>query len=125
MGLLDFLKKYLIGDVPEQSKDYLLAKPFFVSASKLRKTDGHIKRGNCEIEFKKDIFCIKQNDQTIENSVESIYYFDIWDYKDDTYFKIRMRSMTEYIFKSVYFDADKISDYLKPYEIKIEDNRDE
>lgn len=123
MDLFYFFKKFLIGDEPEQNKEYLLTKPFFTSASKTRKGDGNIKRGNCEIEFKAGIFCIKQDEEIIENSIDSIYYFDIWDYKNDTYFKFRMNSLTEYIFKSIYFDADKISDYLKQYGIKIEDNR--
>lgn len=101
----------------------LTVTPFFISASKCRKKYGQIKRGDCIVEFDEDVFYIKQGDEIIKNNVDSIYCFDIWDYKDDTYFKIQMKSKTEYKFKSIYFDADKISEYIRKYDIEIEDNR--
>lgn len=97
--------------------------PFLCSVSKYRKKDGKIERGECSIEFTDNVFQIKQNNQTIENEIDSIYYFDIWEHKDETYFKFFMRSHIEYIFKSVHFEADKISTYLKTKGVKIEDNR--
>lgn len=97
--------------------------PFLCSVSKYRKKDGKIERGECSIEFADNMFQIKQDDKTIENEIDSIYYFDIWEHKNETYFKIFMRSHTEYIFKSVHFEADKISTYLKTKGVKIEDNR--
>ena len=97
--------------------------PEFVKCSKFRKKDGIINKGACSIKFENDKFYILQDDNKIENDINSIYYLDIWDHKDDTYFKIRMRSLTEYIFKSVYFDADKMKDVAEHYQIKIEDNR--
>ncbi len=99
-------------------------KPFLCSVSKLRKKDGNIKRGDCAVVFEDDLFVISQNDEKIENEIESIYYFDIWEHKDETYFKICMRSRIEYIFKSIRFEADKIADYLKTKGVKIEDNRE-
>lgn len=99
-------------------------KPFLCSVSNLRKKDGNVKKGDCVISFDDVSFVISQGEEKIENDIESIYYFDIWDYKDETYFKIRMRSKTEYIFKSIHFEADKIARYLRQKGIKIEDNRE-
>lgn len=99
-------------------------RPFLCSASKLRKKDGNIKRGDCVIIFEDDLFFIIQNEEKIENEIKSIYYFDIWEYKNEIYFKFRMRSLTEYIFKSIHFEADKIANYLKTKGVKIEDNRE-
>lgn len=99
-------------------------KPFLCSVSNLRKKDGNVKKGDCVISFDDVSFVISQSEEKIENDIESIYYFDIWDYKDETYFKIRMRSKTEYIFKSIHFEADKIARYLRQKGIKIEDNRE-
>lgn len=99
-------------------------KPFLCSVSKLRKKDGNVKRGDCTITFEDNLFFIIQDEEKIENEIESIYYFDIWDYKDETYFKICMRSHIEYIFKSIRFEADKIADFLKTKGVKIEDNRE-
>lgn len=99
-------------------------KPFLCSVSNLRKKDGSVKKGDCAISFDSVSFVISQNEEKIENDIESIYYFDIWDYKDETYFKIRMHSKTEYIFKSIHFESDKIARYLRQKGIKIEDNRE-
>lgn len=100
-------------------------RPFLCSVSNLRKKDGNVVRGDCTFAFDDNLFIISQGDEKIVNEIDSIYYFDIWEHKDDTYFKIRMRSHTEYTFKSVYFEADKIGDYLKTKGIKVEDNRND
>lgn len=106
------------------SADIENLKPFLCSVSKLRKKDGNIKRGDCAITFEENLFFIIQGEEKIENEIESIYYFDIWEHKDETYFKICMRSHIEYIFKSIRFEADKIADFLKTKGVKIEDNRE-
>lgn len=99
-------------------------RPFLCSVSKYRKDDGKLVRGDCTFAFEDNSFIISQGDEKIVNDIDSIYYFDIWEHKDETYFKIVMRSHTEYIFKSIRFESDKIADYLKPKGIKIEDNRE-
>ena len=99
-------------------------RPFLCSVTNYRKSDGKLVRGDCEFAFNENLFIISQNDEKIINEIDSIYYFDIWEYKDETYFKIVMRSKTEYVFKSISFEADKISDYLTIKGIKIEDNRE-
>lgn len=99
-------------------------RPFLCSVSKYRKKDGKIERGECQIFFDENSFVIKQNDEQITNEIDSIYYFDIWEYKDETYFKIKMRSATEYIFKSIRFEYEKISKFLSSKGVKIEDNRE-
>ena len=99
-------------------------RPFLCSVSNLRKKDGNVVRGDCTFALEDDLFVISQDAEKIENNIESIYYFDIWDYKDETYFKIVMRSHTEYVFKSIHFEADKIADVLKTKGVKIEDNRE-
>lgn len=99
-------------------------RPFLCSVSKYRKNDGKVVRGDCTFAFEDNSFIISQGDEKIVNDINSIYYFDIWEHKDETYFKIVMRSHTEYIFKSIHFESDKIADYLKPKGIKIEDNRE-
>lgn len=107
-----------------EASDIENLRPFLCSVSKLRKKDGNVNRGDCAFAFNENLFVISQGDEKIENEIESIYYFDIWEYKDETYFKIRMRSATEYVFKSIRFEADKIAKYLKTKNIKIEDNRE-
>ena len=99
-------------------------RPFLCSVSNLRKKDGNVVRGDCMFAFDDNLFIISQSDEKIINDIDSIYYFDVWEHKDETYFKIVMRSHTEYIFKSIRFEADKIADYLKQKGIKIEDNRE-
>lgn len=96
---------------------------FFISSDKYRKKDDSLERGECEIEFKKDVFVIKQSENKIENEITSIYYFDIWNFKDDTYFKFKMRDLNELKFRSEYFEIDEIIKILKEKNIKIEDNR--
>lgn len=100
-------------------------KSYFLGVDSLRKSDGNVQRGECEIIFEDENFKIKQNEEIIENSIQSIYYFDIWEYKDDTYFKFRMRSGAEYKFCSQHFEADKIAKMLAEKGIKIEDNRND
>ncbi len=99
-------------------------KSYFLGLEELRKKDGNVNRGDCEIEFKDDKFYIKQDDQFITNDISSIYYFGIWEYKEDTYFKFRMRSGTEYKFCSQHFEADKIPNLMQKYNISIEDDRE-
>lgn len=96
---------------------------YFISCDKYRKKDGNIERGDCQILFTDENFLIKQDTEIIKNKISSIYYFDIWEYEEKTYFKIRMRSLTEYIFGAIDFEADEIANYLKTFNIKIEDNR--
>ena len=98
-------------------------RPFLCSVSKYRKSDGKLVRGDCAFAFEDNLFVFYQDAEKISNEIDSIYYFDKWEHKDETYFKIVMRSHTEYIFKSIHFEADKIADYLKEKGIKIEDNR--
>lgn len=100
-------------------------KPLFVKASSFRKKDGIIKAGECLLEFNEDTFLIKQDDQIVENKISSIYLLDIWEYKDDTYFKIVMRSHTEYMFVSMHFEADSVLEILSKLDVIIEDNRKE
>lgn len=100
-------------------------KPHFVKASSFRKKDGIIKAGECLLEFNEDTFLIKQDDQIVENKISSIYLLDIWEYKDDTYFKIVMRSHTEYMFVSMHFEADSVLEILSKLDVIIEDNRKE
>lgn len=97
---------------------------FLISVSKYRKKDGKLVRGDCAFAFNESLFIIRQENEQIENNVDSIYYFDIWKYKDETYFKIVMRSHLEYTFKSIYFESDKIANYLRTKGVKIEDNRE-
>lgn len=99
-------------------------KSFFLSSDKYRKKDDTLERGECEIEFTENEFIIKQGENKIENLIDSIYFFDIWTFKDDTYFKFRMRDLNELKFRSDYFEADKISKLLETKDVKIEDNRD-
>ena len=96
---------------------------YFISCDKYRKKDGNIERGDCQILLNAENFLIKQDTEIIKNKISSIYYFDIWEYEEKTYFKIRMRSLTEYIFGAIEFEADEIANYLKTFDIKIEDNR--
>ena len=98
-------------------------RPLVCSISKYRKKDGNVERGECSIDFSNDSFFIKQGTEQIENKIDSIYYFDIWEHQEETFFKFRMRSSAEYIFKSIHFEADKISQFLKSKNIKVEDNR--
>lgn len=100
-------------------------KPHFVKASSFRKKDGIINAGECLLEFNEDTFLIKQDDQIVENKISSIYLLDIWEYKDDTYFKIVMRSHTEYMFVSMHFEADSVLEILSKLDVIIEDNRKE
>lgn len=97
---------------------------YFISCDKYRKKDGNVERGDCQILFTGEYFLIKQDTEIIKNKVSSIYYFDIWEYEERTYFKFRMRSLTEYIFGATEFEADEIANYLKTCSIKIEDNRE-
>jgi len=97
---------------------------YFISCSNYRKKDGNIIKGDCEIEFKDDLFLFRQGNEIIENPISSIYYFGIWEYKDYTYFKFRMRSLTEYTFSSQHFEADEIADLLMNNDIKVEDDRE-
>lgn len=119
--IIGFIKNLFNKDVKDDDIKNLT--PYLCSISNLRKKDGQVKKGDCIITFEDNSFIISQNEEKIINNIDSIYYLDIWDYKDDTYFKIVMSSHTEYIFKSIYFEADKISDYLKTKGVKIEDNR--
>ena len=100
-------------------------RPHFVKASSFRKKDGIIKAGECLLDFNEDNFLIKQDNQMIENKISSIYLLDIWEYKDDTYFKIVMRSHTEYMFISMNFEADSVLEILSKLDVIIEDNRKE
>lgn len=100
-------------------------RPHFVKASSFRKKDGIIKAGECLLDFNEDNFLIKQDNQIIENKISSIYLLDIWEYKDDTYFKIVMRSHTEYMFISMNFEADSVLEILSKLDVIIEDNRKE
>jgi len=101
----------------------IVFKSYFLSTDKIRKKDGELKRGDCKIEFIDDRFIIRQDNEKIENLIESIYYFGIWEYKDNNYFKFRMRNLNELKFCSQYFEADKIADLLRKRGIKIEDDR--
>lgn len=123
-ALINYLFKPHLQKIQNKPADIENLKPFLCSVSNLRKKDGNVKKGDCVISFDGVSFVISQSEEKIENDIESIYYFDIWDYKDETYFKIRMRSKTEYIFKSIHFEADKIARYLRQKGIKIEDNRE-
>lgn len=96
---------------------------YFIKASDYRNKDGKVERGNCVLEFDEETFYIKQNEEIIENPITSIYLFDIWEYEDRTYFKIQMRSRTEYMFSSNNNEEEEISSILEDYDIKIEDNR--
>lgn len=99
-------------------------KSYFLSSDKYRKKDDTLERGECEIKFTENEFIIKQGENKIENLIDSIYYFDIWIFKDITYFKFRMRDLNELKFRSEYFETDEIIKILEAKDIKIEDNRD-
>lgn len=107
----------------DKAEDLTNFKSYFLGLDELRKKDGNVQRGDCEIEFKETEFLIKQNDEIIANGISSIYCYEIWEYKEDTYFKFRMRSGTEYKFCSQYFEADKILNIMQKYNISIEDDR--
>lgn len=96
---------------------------YFIKASNYRNKDGKIEKGNCVIEFNEENFYIKQGEKNIENPITSIYLFDIWEYEERIYFKMQMRSHTEYIFSSTNNEENKISALLSNYDVKIEDNR--
>ncbi len=107
--------------------DIFSVKSYFLSSDRYRKKDGKVERGDCEIIIKNDNFYIKQNDEIIENYLGSVYLFDIWEYKKDTYFKFQMSSGNDYKFCSQNFEADKIADYFRKNDIaiEIEDNRND
>lgn len=101
-------------------------KSYFLGTEYLRKKDGKVERGDCEIIIKNDNFYIKQNDEVIENYLASVYALDIWKYKDNIYFKFEMNSKkVDYKFCSQNFEIDKIADYIikNDIAIEIEDNR--
>ncbi len=72
---------------------------FFVKASSYRKKDDKLDKDVCTLTFKGDSFFIEQGDKKIENLIKSIYTFRWWDYKDDEYFAIKMRSHSDYMFR--------------------------
>jgi len=96
---------------------------YFINCDNYRKKDGNVERGECQILFDDKTFLIQQDREIIKNNISSIYYFDIWEYEEHTYFKIRMRSLTEYKFGAIEFEADEIANYLRSMNITIEDNR--
>lgn len=100
-------------------------KSFFLSIDKVRENDGNLKRGECEIEIFDDKFQIRQGTEIIEQDIASIYCFGIWEYKDDTYFKFRMRSLNEIKFCSQHFESSKIANILREKGVTIEDNYQE
>ena len=92
---------------------------------KPRKKDGNIIKGDCtlEIDSTNDTFTIIQGEETINNNISSIYYFDIWRFKDEYYYKFVMRSHNEYMFKDIDTEVDVIADQLDYLNIEIKDNR--
>lgn len=91
---------------------------------KPRKTDGNITKGDCIIKFENDkTFSIIQDEETINNNISSIYYLDIWEYKDETYYKFVMRSHNEYTLKEVNNEVEIILQQLAQNGVSIEDNR--
>lgn len=117
MGFFDFLKfKH------NETKEKTLFKSFFLSVDTVRKKDGNLKRGECEIEIFDDVFQIRQGSEILEYYIDSIYYFGIWEYKDNIYFKFRMRSLNEIKFCSQYFECGRIAAILKKKGIKIEED---
>ena len=90
---------------------------------KPRKKDGNIQKGDVKLCFADDVFKIVQGEEIIENKIQSIRYLDIWKYEGDIYFKIAMRSHTEYIFKNTKDELSIISEFLKKNNIEIQDNR--
>lgn len=96
---------------------------YFVSCSQYRKKDGEIEKGKCLLFLNDEHFWFEQNQETIYNNIKSIYYFDIWEYKEKIYCKFCMRSFPEYIFGVTNSEASEIANFLKNNEIKIEDNR--
>ena len=89
---------------------------------KPRKKDGNIIKGDCtlEIDSTNDTFTIIQGEETINNNISSIYYFDIWRFKDEYYYKFVMRSHNEYMFKDIYGEVEEIKNELDYLNIKIE-----
>jgi len=86
----------LIQEFTNNSKDFNL---FFIKASNYRKKDDKLtNKADCTLKFDEDKFYIIQNDKQIENNIHSIYEFRFWEYKNDSYFVIQMRSKTEYMF---------------------------
>lgn len=91
---------------------------------KPRKKDGNIIKGSCIIKFENDkTFSIIQDEETINNNISSVYYLDIWEYKDETYYKFVMRSHNEYTLKEIDNEVEIISQQLAQNGINIEDNR--
>lgn len=115
MSIFGFLK---IGS-DKETKEKTLFKSFFLSVDNIRKKDGKLKRGECEIEFFDNTFQIRQGSEIIEYNIDSIYYFDIWEFKDNTYFKFRMRSLNEIKFCSQHFEWMYISKLLKKRGITV------
>jgi hypothetical protein len=107
--------------------EFKKVKAFFIKNNMLkpRKSDGNIVKGDCVITFEDDTFIIIQGDETIQNNLSSIYYLDIWEYKNEIYYKFVMRSHNEYTLKSLYDEIEIISQQLAQRHIKIEDNRAE
>ena len=107
----------------ENIKDTIPAYFIKNNMHKPRKKDGNITRGECVIEIDNEIFTIIQGDETITNNIASIYYFDIWRYKGEIYYKFYMRSHNEYMFKDIDTEVDVIADQLDYLNIEIKDNR--
>ena len=62
----------------------------------------------------------EKEEETINNNISSIYYFDIWRFKDEYYYKFVMRSHNEYMFKDIYGEVEEIKNELDYLNIKIE-----
>lgn len=96
---------------------------YFLSSDKYRKKDDVLERGECKIKIFAGDFTINQDDKKIENLIDSIYYFGIWDFKNETYFKFRMKDLNEIKFKSINSEVEQIAALLKSKGVKIEDDR--
>lgn len=98
-------------------------KSFYLGNAKLRKKDGNIVRGDCEIIFENTTFKIKQGEEIVENAIDSIYQLDLWKYDGLTYFKIFMRSHTDYKFEDTTGIANQMISIARFNGIDIDDNR--
>ena len=90
-----------------------------------RDNDGNLTRGETEIIISDEFVTIKQNSELVKYGLNSIYYFGIWTYEEETYFKFRMRNLNEYKFRDDNKAVDNIIDILDDLEVKIEDDRDD
>jgi hypothetical protein len=121
-----FLTIFFVSELTnkQENTENIVLKPIFIKATNYRKKDDVLQKAECSIEFNNQEIFIKQNDKKIVNNISSIYEVRIWEYKDNTYFAIKMKSHTEYMFLSQHFEHDKLLKFAKKFKFGLDDCRE-